>query len=76
MSNKIIYIGPTVLGVAARNTVFDTIPETIANAPDPVYRSLCISLSSYSAAAAQIKGKDGAFYEFYKQALISAERKE
>ena len=31
-TSKIIYVGPTITGVATRNTVYDGIPEALARA--------------------------------------------
>ena len=71
--NKVIYIGPTILGVAARNTVFDEIPESITNAVNPYLKELCIPLSEYSRAVAQIKNGSGAYYTIYRKALERAQ---
>lgn len=66
----IIYVGPTILGIAARNTVFETIPESLSSNFEsyPCLRNLCVSLDQLSEALMQIRTKEGAFYTFFKTA--------
>lgn len=65
-----IYVGPTILGVAVRNTTYDQIPATIAAAAEtaPYLASLCVSVSDLPEAMRQIRAKEGAYWTFYKMA--------
>ncbi len=69
--NKIIYVGPTIVGVAAKNTVYDEIPEALQTAISnaPYLGGLCIPISELSRAMIQIKNHNGAIYTLYKRAL-------
>lgn len=66
----VIYVGPTILGVATRNTTYDQIPATIteAAAAAPYLASLCVSVSDLPEALRQIRAKEGAYWTFYKMA--------
>lgn len=69
--NKTVYVGPTIIGVATRNTVYDTIPESLQTAIQsaPYLGNLCIPISNLADAMAQIRNKSGAIYTLYKKAL-------
>lgn len=65
-----IYVGPTILGVATRNTTYDQIPASITAAAEtaPYLASLCVSVSDLPEAMRQIRAKEGAYWTFYKMA--------
>lgn len=71
---SLIYVGPTITGVAARNTVFDSVPPSIgaAAAEKPWLLDLCVPLSALPDAIEQIREKRGAIYNVYKKALEGA----
>ncbi len=68
---KVIYVGPSIIGVATRNTVYDGIPNTLQTAIEtaPFLAGLCIPLETLPEAMAQIRAKSGAFYTLYNKAL-------
>ena len=69
--NKTVYVGPTIVGVAARNTVYDEIPEALQTAikDAPFLAGLCLPISGLSVAMCQIRNGSGAIYTLYKNAL-------
>lgn len=69
--NKTVYVGPTIIGVATRNTVFDEIPESLQTAIQdaPYLGNLCVPVSALADAMNQIRHKSGAIYTMYKKAL-------
>ena len=69
--NKIVYVGPTIIGVATRNTVYDRIPESLQTAirDAPYLGNLCVPVSDLADALKQIRHKSGAIYTMYKKAL-------
>lgn len=69
--NKIVYVGPTIIGVATRNTVYSEIPDTLQTASQnaPYLIGLCVPIAKLSEAMAQIKNQNGAIYTLYKKAL-------
>lgn len=74
--NKIVYVGPTIIGVATRNTVYDGIPASLQTAIQdaPYLGNLCVPVSGLADAMNQIRQKSGAIYTMYKKALaFSAE---
>lgn len=66
----VIYVGPTILGVATRNTTYDQIPASIIEAAEnaPYLASLCVSVSELPEAMRQIRAKEGAYWAFYNMA--------
>lgn len=70
MSKK-IYIGPTIDGVAIKNTVYDEPPQALTAAMQkwPYLSGLYIPVSEYAKAARQIDSRNGAAYKFYSMAL-------
>lgn len=68
---KTMYIGPTIIGVAARNTVYDETPAALQAAIDtaPFLAGLCVPLGQVSEALGQIRAGAGAFSTLYKKAL-------
>ena len=69
--SKIVYVGPTIIGVATRNTTYDGIPEALQAAIQtaPFFRDLCVPVSDLADAMAQIRTRSGAIYTMYKKAL-------
>lgn len=72
--NKIVYVGPTIIGVATRNTVYDGIPKSLQTAIQtaPYLAGLCVPLSRLSDAMNQIRSENGAIYTLYKKALTNS----
>ncbi len=68
---KTMYIGPTIVGVAARNTVYDGPPAALqaAAADAPFLAGLCVPLGQVSEAMGQIRAGAGAFSTLYTKAL-------
>ena len=69
--SKIVYVGPTIIGVAVRNTVYDELPQSLKTAIQkaPYLGNLCVPVSDLADAMAQIRNKSGAIYTMYKKAL-------
>ena len=70
--SKIVYVGPTIPGVANRNTIYDdTPPEALQMAIQnaPYIGNLVVPISDLADAMAQIRNKSGAIYTMYKRAL-------
>lgn len=67
----IAYVGPTILGVATQNTVYDRVPDSIVSRTEtaPYLASLCVPIGELSEACKQIREKRGAYYTFYVIAL-------
>ena len=70
--SKIVYVGPTIPGVANRNTAYDDTPPealqaAIRNAP--YLGNLVVPISDLADAMAQIRNRNGAIYTLYKKAL-------
>ena len=70
---KIMYVGPTIIGVSARNTVYDSeqLPEPLQAAiqKTPYLGGLLVPLSDVSDAMSQIKQGKGSIYTLYLKAL-------
>lgn len=71
-ADTFIYVGPTIDGVAMRNTVYTRparlLEEAIADAP--YLRGLCIPISRLSEAMEQIRRHNGAYYTLYRRAQM------
>lgn len=67
---SVMYVGPTILGVATRNTMYPAIPDSIMAAAeaDPYIASLCVPISEIATAMEQIRKKEGAYWTFYNMA--------
>lgn len=76
--NKFIYVGPTIIGVAARNTVFEEIPEFLQERirQEPCLGALVVPISDLAGALEQIRNQHGAIYTFYQKALQIAAQNE
>lgn len=68
---KKIYIGPTIDGIAIRNTIYEELPQPLEAAiqKKPYLSGLCISVSELSSAMNQISSKSGTAYRLYTKAL-------
>lgn len=76
--SKIVYVGPTIPGVATRNTTYSEMPESLKEAAKaaPYLKGLCIPVNTLAVAMSQIRNKEGAFYTLYNKALtFSADTK-
>lgn len=76
--SKIVYVGPTIPGVATRNTTYSEMPESLKEAAKaaPYLKGLCIPVNTLAVAMSQIRNKEGAFYTLYNKALtFSADMK-
>ena len=69
--SKIVYVGPTIPGVATRNTTYSEMPESLKGAAKtaPYLNGLCVPVKNLSVAMEQIRHKEGAFYTLYNKAL-------
>ncbi len=67
---KTMYIGPTLEAIAARNTVFEELPEALKAAIEkrPYLAGLCVPLPSLAKALQQIDNKQGGVYTLYSKA--------
>ena len=67
----IVYVGPTMYGIATRNTVYSEIPAALAAEIEsrPFLRDLCISVQELPGALQQIREKRGFFYTLYQKAM-------
>lgn len=68
---KKIYIGPTLDGIAIRNTVYEELPKPLAAAikKTPYLSGLCIPVSGLASAMKQMNSKSGTTYKLYTKAL-------
>lgn len=71
---KFAYVGPTITGVAIRNTIYSKTPEGLRQATEvaPYLAALCIPVRRLSEATAQIQAERGAFWRLYSTALQEA----
>lgn len=68
----VVYVGPTISGVASHNTVFNNgLPQGMqdAIAKEPAFKNLLVPVSALAAATSDIANKRGATYVFYEKAL-------
>lgn len=72
--NRFMYIGPTITGVATRNTTYDEAPEplTAAIKARPYLASLCIPLDRLAPAMNQMNKRQGGVFTLYKKALAES----
>jgi hypothetical protein len=67
----VVYVGPTIPGVASHNTVFNNgLPQgvTDAIANEPAFNNLLVPVNGLAAALSDIANKRGATYAFYEKA--------
>ena len=70
--SKIVYVGPTIPGVANKNTFYDDAPsEALLAACEeaPFMASLIVPMSGLAEALVQLRYENGAMYALYKKAL-------
>lgn len=69
-ADPVLYVGPTIRGVAAYGTVYSQIPEAAkkASADAPQFLNLFIQVKEYGAALEMIRNKRGYIYEADKEA--------
>ena len=67
---KVMYVGPTLEAVAARNTTFEELPDSLKAAIEkrPYLAGLCVPISGLAKALQQIEGQQGSTYTLYKKA--------
>lgn len=67
---KTMYVGPTLEAVAARNTVFEKLPEALEAAikKRPYLAGLCVPISGLAKALQQIDNQQGRVYTLYSKA--------
>ena len=73
---KQVYVGPTINGVAARNTVYDGLPDSLLAAIQaaPYLSGLCVPVEALAAASAQIQRRQGGYYTLFAKAQRDAEK--
>ena len=69
--SKTIYVGPTITGVAVRNSVYGALPESLEKAiqAKPYLGGLCVPITKLAGAMDQIDRQKGGIYTLYKKAL-------
>ena len=67
---KTMYVGPTLEAIAARNTVFEKLPEALEAAikKRPYLAGLCVPVSGLAKALQQIDNQQGRIYTLYSKA--------
>lgn len=70
-SGRFIYVGPSIDGVAIRNTIYSEVPRSIRDAIQirPYFGGLCIPISKLAQALKDIQFKDGYYFTLYNRAL-------
>lgn len=68
--NKRMYVGPTIDGVATRNTTYEELPERLSAAIEkrPYLSGLCVPISQLSKALQQIASHSGGVFTLYAKA--------
>ena len=68
---KFAYIGPTITGVAIRNTIYSAAPAGLLKAIEaaPYMRGLCIPVNRLAVATDQIRRRSGASWTLYAMAV-------
>lgn len=68
---SMMYVGPTILGVAIQNTVYTEMPEALEEAQKecPEFGNLYLPIMKYAMAEQMIRKKSGYIYTAYKKAL-------
>lgn len=69
---SVVYVGPSILGVAYHNTVYNNgLPQELQAAieKEPAFKSLIVPISQLSAVGSDIANKRGVAYIFYEKAL-------
>lgn len=71
-TERLVYVGPSILGVAYHNTVFNNgVPQELQTAMDeePAFKNLLVPIGQLAAVGSDIANKRGAAYIFYEKAL-------
>lgn len=71
-AETLVYVGPSILGVAYHNTVFNNgVPQELQTAMDeePAFKNLLVPIGQLAAVGSDIANKRGAVYIFYEKAL-------
>lgn len=71
-AETLVYVGPSILGVAYHNTVFNNgVPQELQTAMDeePAFKNLLVPIGQLAAVGSDIANKRGAAYIFYEKAL-------
>lgn len=71
-TETLVYVGPSILGVAYHNTVFNNgVPQELQTAMDeePAFKNLLVPIGQLAAVGSDIANKRGAAYIFYEKAL-------
>lgn len=71
-TETLIYVGPSILGVAYHNTVFNNgVPQELQAAmnEEPAFKNLLVPIGQLAAIGSDIANKRGAAYIFYEKAL-------
>jgi hypothetical protein len=65
---RLMYVGPTILGGLTQNTVYEGIPAIVDEIKEdcPLIVNLFVSISKYPKAAKQIRTEKGNFFAAYK----------
>ena len=68
----LMYVGPTIPGIAIQNTVYEPIPGAAKDAAKelPVFLDLFIPIMKYPDAERQIRKKSGRLYSAFVKALV------
>ena len=71
---KVVYVGPTITGVATRNAVYTDLPENLSSAIQarPYLGGLCVPIPRLSGALEQLDRRLGSFYTLYTRALADS----
>lgn len=71
---KFVYVGPTILGVAIRNTTYGEMPKGLDAAikAAPYLSGLCVPIPKLADALAQISRCEGGIYTLYQRALAES----
>lgn len=75
---KLMYVGPTIPGIAIQNTVYTEIPKSAAEAfkEEPQMRNLFVPILKYPAAEESLRKGKGYIFSAYSKALEYKENKE
>lgn len=67
----VLYVGPTISGIAITGTVYTSIPDAAKAAREkaPMFLNLFIPIREYGAAERMIREKKGCVYSAYAEAL-------
>lgn len=71
-TETLVYVGPSILGVAYHNTVFNNgVPQELQTAmnEEPAFKNLLVPIGQLAAVGSDIANKRGAAYIFYEKAL-------